>query len=194
MGAVDWNKKEELVAEQALKHLKVHFCITIIIWISKKLSEIRLIDIDGFIWARHHDFPLPWFCHRTTRHSWEHFVPLQSLKWHSCFVSRTFVTIIWISWRCSKRLFFFSIKVSQTWIIIISWTWWMSERMRMRRGRLKFINSVFLFVYFSIADVVSEEIIMKWYKESHSSKGKSVFLEQMKKFIEWLQNAEEGTL
>ena len=23
MGAVDWNKKEELVAEQALKHLKV---------------------------------------------------------------------------------------------------------------------------------------------------------------------------
>lgn len=33
---------------------------------------------------------------------------------------------------------------------------------------------------------------MKWYKESHSPKGKSVFLEQMKKFVEWLQNAEEG--
>jgi len=32
---------------------------------------------------------------------------------------------------------------------------------------------------------------MKWYKDNHSSKGKSVFLEQMKKFIEWLQNAEE---
>ncbi len=43
-----------------------------------------------------------------------------------------------------------------------------------------------------LADVLSEDIIMKWYKESHSSKGKSVFLEQMKKFIEWLQNAEEG--
>lgn len=35
---------------------------------------------------------------------------------------------------------------------------------------------------------------MKWYKEAHSSKGKSVFLEQMKKFIEWLQSAEEGTI
>lgn len=28
MGSVEWNKKEELVAEQALKHLKVaHLCI-----------------------------------------------------------------------------------------------------------------------------------------------------------------------
>jgi hypothetical protein len=35
---------------------------------------------------------------------------------------------------------------------------------------------------------------MKWYKEAHSAKGKSVFLEQMKKFIEWLQSAEEGLL
>ena len=41
-------------------------------------------------------------------------------------------------------------------------------------------------------DVLSEDMIMKWYKDAHSSKGKSVFLEQMKKFIEWLQNAEEG--
>ena len=43
------------------------------------------------------------------------------------------------------------------------------------------------------ADVVSEDTIIKWYKEGHSVKGKSVFLEQMSKFIEWLQNAEEGT-
>ena len=35
-------------------------------------------------------------------------------------------------------------------------------------------------------------MILKWYKESHSVKGKSVFLEQMKKFVEWLENAEEG--
>jgi len=40
-------------------------------------------------------------------------------------------------------------------------------------------------------DVLSEEVIMKWYKDSHSSKGKSIFLDQMKKFVEWLQNAEE---
>jgi len=41
--------------------------------------------------------------------------------------------------------------------------------------------------------VLTEEVILKWYKEGHS-KGKTTFLEQMKKFIEWLQNAEEGNL
>jgi hypothetical protein len=40
--------------------------------------------------------------------------------------------------------------------------------------------------------VLSEEVILKWYKEGHSVKGKMLFLDQMKKFIEWLQNAEEG--
>lgn len=44
----------------------------------------------------------------------------------------------------------------------------------------------------STADVLSEEAILKWYKDAHAAKGKSVFLEQMKKFVEWLQNAEEG--
>lgn len=46
-------------------------------------------------------------------------------------------------------------------------------------------------VYSSTEDVVSEEVILKWYKEGHSLKGKMLFLDQMKKFIEWLQNAEE---
>ena len=45
---------------------------------------------------------------------------------------------------------------------------------------------------FVTADVLSEEVILKWYKEGHSVKGKMLFLDQMKKFIEWLQNAEEG--
>ena len=40
-------------------------------------------------------------------------------------------------------------------------------------------------------DVVSEEVILKWYKDGHSSKGKSIFLDQMSKFVDWLQNAEE---
>jgi hypothetical protein len=47
---------------------------------------------------------------------------------------------------------------------------------------------------FVTADVLSEEVILKWYKEGHSVKGKMMFLDQMKKFIEWLQNAEEGKL
>lgn len=40
-------------------------------------------------------------------------------------------------------------------------------------------------------EVLSEEVVLKWYKDSHSTKGKSIFLDQMKKFVEWLQNAEE---
>lgn len=39
---------------------------------------------------------------------------------------------------------------------------------------------------------MSEESVLKWYKDGHSAKGKMHFLEQMKKFIEWLQSAEEG--
>ena len=43
-----------------------------------------------------------------------------------------------------------------------------------------------------LADVVSEDAILKWYKETHSSRGWQVFMEQMKKFVEWLENADEG--
>lgn len=49
-------------------------------------------------------------------------------------------------------------------------------------------------VLFYKGDVLSEEAILKRYKEAHAAKGKSVFLDQMKKFVEWLQNAEEGRL
>jgi hypothetical protein len=46
-------------------------------------------------------------------------------------------------------------------------------------------------VLFYKADVVGEDAILKWYEDSHSPKGKSVFLEQTKNFIQWLKNAEE---
>ena len=41
------------------------------------------------------------------------------------------------------------------------------------------------------ADVLSEDAILKWYKETHSSRGWSVFMDQMKKFVDWLEQAEE---
>ena len=50
-----------------------------------------------------------------------------------------------------------------------------------------------MYDYF-VVEVLREEVIMKWYKDGHSSKGKSVFLEQMKKFVEWLENASEGKI
>jgi len=40
-------------------------------------------------------------------------------------------------------------------------------------------------------DVLSEDAIIAWYKTGHVAKGKSVFLAQMEKMVEWLQNAEE---
>ncbi|XP_042232365.1 basic leucine zipper and W2 domain-containing protein 1-like [Homarus americanus] len=46
-------------------------------------------------------------------------------------------------------------------------------------------------LYFLSAEVMSEEVILKWYKDGHATKGKSIFLDQIKKFVEWLQNAEE---
>lgn len=56
-----------------------------------------------------------------------------------------------------------------------------------------FIVSTFSFsLSLSAADVLSEDVILKWYKDSHSAKGKSVFLNQMKQFVEWLRHAEEG--
>jgi hypothetical protein len=33
---------------------------------------------------------------------------------------------------------------------------------------------------------------LKWYKDSHSTRGWSVFMDQMQKFIDWLEKAEEG--
>ncbi|CAG9862299.1 unnamed protein product [Phyllotreta striolata] len=40
-------------------------------------------------------------------------------------------------------------------------------------------------------DVISEQTILKWYKQDYNVKGKMMFVEQMKEFINWLQNAEE---
>jgi len=54
---------------------------------------------------------------------------------------------------------------------------------------LKAFNKIIVLMYKT--DVLSEEAILKWYKESHSSRGWSVFMEQMKKFVDWLEHAEE---
>ena len=55
---------------------------------------------------------------------------------------------------------------------------------------LKTFNKIVFLLY--KADVLSEEVILKWYKDSHSSRGWSVFMEQMKKMVDWLEHAEEG--
>jgi len=107
--SVEWNKKEELVAEQALKHIK-NYATLLGAFTDTPRAELTLM-------LRIQDF---------------------------CYDNMNFM------------------KVFQKIILLLYKT-----------------------------DVLSEDIILKWYKESHSSKGKSVFLEQMKNFIEWLENAEE---
>jgi len=41
------------------------------------------------------------------------------------------------------------------------------------------------------AEVIGEDAVYEWYSRAHSSRGKSVFLDQMKKMVEWLKSAEE---
>ncbi|XP_062814136.1 eIF5-mimic protein 1 isoform X2 [Anolis carolinensis] len=109
MNAVEWNKKEELVAEQALKHLK-QYAPLLAVFSTQGQSELILLQ------------------------------KVQEYCYDNIHFMKAFQKIV---------------------------------------------------VLFYKADVLSEEAILKWYKEAHLAKGKSVFLDQMKKFVEWLQNAEE---
>ncbi|XP_069585397.1 eIF5-mimic protein 1 isoform X2 [Ranitomeya imitator] len=109
MNAVEWNKKEELVAEQALKHLK-QYSPLLAVFSTQGQSELVLLQ------------------------------KVQEYCYDNIHFMKAFQKIV---------------------------------------------------VLFYKADVLGEEAILKWYKEAHVAKGKSVFLDQMKKFVEWLQNAEE---
>uniref|UniRef100_A0A6M2DL01 Putative translation factor n=1 Tax=Xenopsylla cheopis TaxID=163159 RepID=A0A6M2DL01_XENCH len=109
MTMAEWNKKEELVAEQALKHLKSYTALFEAFSSSAKAQLALVLKVQEF-----------------------------------CYENMNF---------------------------------------------MKAFHKIVLLFYKT--DVVSEEVILKWYREGHSVKGKMHFLEQMKKFVEWLQNAEE---
>lgn len=109
MGTVEWNKKEDLVADQALKHLKLYAPLLAKLATSAK-SEYALIN------------------------------KVQEYCYENMVFQRVFQKIV-----------------------------------------LLFYNT----------EVVSEDTILKWFREAHNTKGKTHFLEQMKKFVEWLENAEE---
>uniref|UniRef100_A0A8C8LYL3 W2 domain-containing protein n=1 Tax=Oncorhynchus tshawytscha TaxID=74940 RepID=A0A8C8LYL3_ONCTS len=110
MSCVEWNKKEELVCEQSIKHLK-QYSPLLKAFTSQGASEIILL------------------------------VKIQEYCYDNIHFMKAFQKIVVLLYK---------------------------------------------------ADVLSEEAILKWYTEAHVAKGKSVFLEQMKKFVEWLKHAEEG--
>ncbi|XP_040295670.1 basic leucine zipper and W2 domain-containing protein 1 [Bufo bufo] len=109
MSCVEWNKKEELVTEQAIKHLK-QYSPLLAAFTTQGQSELTLL------------------------------LKIQEYCYDNIHFMKSFQKIV---------------------------------------------------VLFYKAEVLSEEPILKWYKDAHIAKGKSVFLEQMKKFVEWLKNAEE---
>ncbi|XP_011643409.1 protein krasavietz [Pogonomyrmex barbatus] len=110
MGQAEWNKKEELVAEQALKHLKVYTPLFGAFTTTARSELALILKVQEF-----------------------------------CYENMNFM------------------KVFQKIVLL----------------------------FYKVSEVVSEDVILKWYKEGHSVKGKMLFLDQMKKFVEWLQNAEE---
>lgn len=109
MGLAEWNKKEELVAEQALKHLRQYTTLLQAFTTVDRAELALILKVQEF-----------------------------------CYENMNF---------------------------------------------MKAFQKIILLFY--KANVVSEDAILKWFKDGHSQKGKMHFLEQMKKFIDWLQNAEE---
>ncbi|CAL9690545.1 unnamed protein product [Knipowitschia caucasica] len=109
MSLVEWNKKEELVTEQAIKHLK-QYSPLLSAFTSQGLSEVTLM------------------------------LKIQEYCYDNIHFMKAFQKIVVLLYK---------------------------------------------------ADVVSEGAILKWYNDAHHAKGKSVFIEQMKTFVEWLKNAEE---
>ncbi|CAB0003646.1 unnamed protein product [Nesidiocoris tenuis] len=110
MSLAEWNKKEELVADQALKHLQKYVPLFVAFTDTTKSEMALLLKIQEY-----------------------------------CYENMNF---------------------------------------------MKIFQKIILLFYKK--EVLSEEVILKWYRDGHSVKGKMMFLEQMKKFIEWLQNAEEA--
>jgi len=109
MSVVEWNKKEELVAEQAMRHLRIYAPLMEAFTKTAKAQLALIIRIQEY-----------------------------------CYENMNF---------------------------------------------LKAFHKIIVLLY--KADVLTEDIIIEWYKRGHSNKGKSVFLEQTKPFIEWLTSAEE---
>jgi len=109
MSAIEWNKKEDLLQDQALRHLKQYTTLFAAFATSSKSEIVLLNKIQEY-----------------------------------CYENMNF---------------------------------------------LKTFNKIVLLLYKT--DVLSEDAVLKWYKEAHSQRGWSVFMDQMKKFVDWLEQADE---
>jgi len=109
MNAVEWNKKEDLLHDQAMRHLKTYSVVLAQFTSSNKSEMALMLRVQVF-----------------------------------CYENQNF---------------------------------------------LKYFQKIVMLLY--KMDVLGEDTIIKWYKFDHGNKGKSVFLKQMEKMVQWLQSAEE---
>lgn len=109
MSVVEWNKKEELVAEQAMRHVRIYTPLLAAFTQTPRSELLLMVRMQEF-----------------------------------CYTNMAFINVF-----------------------------------------QKIVHLLYK------AEVLSEDVILQWYREGHSQKGKGVFLTQMKKFVEWLENAEE---
>ena len=165
MSAIEWNKKEDLLQDQALRHLKQYTTLFAAFATTTK-SEIVLLN------------KIQEYCYENMNFlkSFNKIVLLlYKSKYFRDFLSRTRYN------RMNFLLWDFLWKVDlMTWFVKIEYFSKCS------------ISTVSYWNFLISADVLSEDAVLKWYKESHSQRGWSVFADQMKKFVEWLEHAEEG--
>ena len=134
MASIEWNKKEDLVQEQSLKHLKSYIPLFSSFTSTDKSEMVLLNKVQEYCYDNQNFL--------------KNFNKIVLLFYKSKF----FICSPPNRDTCFKKSHVFS------------------------------------------AEVLSEEVILKWNKDSHSQKGWSVFKEQMKKFIEWLEQAESGKI
>ena len=56
---------------------------------------------------------------------------------------------------------------------------------------MNLFHKIILLLYMN--DVIVEEAVLKWFYEVHIDKGKSIFLENMKRMVDWLETADEDS-
>ena len=56
---------------------------------------------------------------------------------------------------------------------------------------LGLFHKIVLLLYMN--DIIVEDAVLKWFYEVHIDKGKSIFLENMKRMVDWLETADEDS-
>jgi hypothetical protein len=100
-----------------------------------------------------------------------------------------------------------SVQVAQAAVKAVrTWAKLLSSGVASKKGEMELLNRVQTTCYDDPAllktfpeavrhlydkDVISEETVLSWYKRGTNPKGRAVFVKELEKFVQWLQEAEE---